>query len=113
MWQAEKSVSLTGDSQYFLGALGHCYAAAGRVDDMHRILTQMQGLSTRRYVSAFWQAVVRGPIVEENDDAFRLLEEARVERAPWMAWCKSLPFLDCLRRDPRFDDLLRRLNISC
>ncbi len=111
--QAEKSVSLTGESPYFLGGLGHCYAAAGRVADMRRIVTQMQNLGTRRYVSPFWQAMVREPIVEEHDAAFPLLEEARVERAPWLAWSKIVPFLDCLRGDPRFDDLLRRLNISC
>jgi TolB-like protein len=111
--QAEKSVSLTGESPYFLGGLGHCYATAGRVDDMRRILTQMQNLGTRRYVSPYWQAIVRGPIAEEHDAAFRLLEEARMERAPWLAWSKTVPFLDCLRGDPRFDDLLRRMNISC
>lgn len=111
--QAEKSVSLTGESPYFLGALGHCYAAAGRVDDMRRILVRIQNLGSRCYGTFYWQAIARGPIAQERDDAFRQLDDARVERAPWLAWSKGLPLLDCLRADPRFDDLLRRLNISC
>ncbi len=110
--QAEKSVSLTGESPFFLGALGHCYAAAARVDDMRRILTQIQSLGMRCYGFSFWQAVVRGPIAEERDDAFRHLEDARVERAPWLAWSKTLPLLDCLRADARFDDLVRRMKLS-
>jgi TolB-like protein len=55
------------------------------------------------------RAVVYGAL-GEKDEAFRLLDQAHDERSPFLAGAKVDPRLDPLRDDPRFQDLLRRMN---
>jgi TolB-like protein/Flp pilus assembly protein TadD len=107
--EAEKAVRVTGEAPFFLGGLGHCYAAAGRRDDMRTILMQLEAIEKRRYVSPYWIAMINAPIAEERDTVFSSLEAARREHAPWLAWMKLVPFFDDVRPDPRFDELLRRI----
>jgi tetratricopeptide (TPR) repeat protein len=45
----------------------------------------------------------------EKDKAFENLEEAYQERSSWIAVIGVTPQLDSLRDDPRFDDLIRRI----
>ncbi len=47
-----------------------------------------------------------------NDSAFHWLEEAYRERTLQLIYLKAGPKFDRLRSDPRFDDLLRRLNLA-
>jgi eukaryotic-like serine/threonine-protein kinase len=45
-----------------------------------------------------------------NDEAFWWLEHGFAKRDPWLVLIKVLPPLDPLRADPRYKDLLRRMN---
>jgi hypothetical protein len=44
--------------------------------------------------------------------AFEWFEKAYVARNEWLNWWKVAPVVDSLRADPRFQDLLRRLNLT-
>ena len=44
------------------------------------------------------------------DEAFRWLDEAYGLRDSYLLWIKTSPDYDPLRSDPRFQDLLRRMN---
>jgi hypothetical protein len=57
---------------------------------------------------AYWIALIHTGL-RERDEAFQWLEKAFQERSPMLAWAKVDPRLDCLRPDPRFQDLLRRM----
>jgi hypothetical protein len=46
----------------------------------------------------------------EKDQAFEWLERAYEERDGGMRYLKVAPELDPLRSDPRFEDLVRRMN---
>ena len=48
----------------------------------------------------------------DKDKAFSLLEKAYEERDARMTYLKVEPWLDCLRDDPRFTDLLRRIGLE-
>jgi hypothetical protein len=48
--------------------------------------------------------------LNDRDAAFRYLDCAYKEHAPWMAYLKVSPWFENLRGDRRFDDLLRRMN---
>jgi len=48
----------------------------------------------------------------EKDQAFEWLEKAYEERDGVMLYLKGLPLFDPLRDDPRFTDLLRRMNLE-
>jgi len=89
--------------------LGEAYAAAGYRDEALKILEQLKALSTQRYVTPYGIARVhaaRG----EKDEALRWLQNAYRQRAEWMVLLRVDPCLDELRPDPRFQDLLRRMN---
>ena len=46
----------------------------------------------------------------DKDHALAQLEQAYQDRSQWMAFLRVDPEMDSLRSDPRFQDLMRRLN---
>ncbi len=48
-------------------------------------------------------------MIGETKEAMTWLERAYEERDPLLLTAKTDPFLDPLRSDPRFQDLLRRI----
>jgi hypothetical protein len=46
----------------------------------------------------------------ERDQAFEWFEKVYEDREPSLLWLKVAPDCDNLRSDPRFTDLLRRVN---
>ncbi|HEX9764599.1 MAG TPA: tetratricopeptide repeat protein, partial [Candidatus Acidoferrales bacterium] len=106
----EKAAALNPDTPDWLGDLGHAYAAVGRRREAARILDQLKRLSQQRYVRAEAFAVVYVGL-GENDRAFDWLERAYQERSCWLPFIKLNPLFDGLRSDPRYGDLLRRLNL--
>lgn len=105
----EDVVQVTKRLPLHLSLLGHCYASAGRRGDALRIVQELNDLSPRRYISPYWPAVIYASLNETNE-AFRCLEAAYQERSAWMVYTKHWAWIDTLRDDPRFDDLLRRMN---
>jgi len=53
-----------------------------------------------------WTAAMLG----DNELAFRRLEEMYAEHNTYMQFLKMSPLLDNLRSDPRYDELVRRMN---
>ncbi len=104
-----KAIRASGGSSYAVPALGHAYAMAGKRDDALRILTDLNQLRKTAYVSPFAIAVIHIAL-GEKDQAFEWLERAYQEHAPGIVLLKVEPALDPLRSDPRFQDLLRRMN---
>ena len=72
------------------------------------MLERKKKLSGRRYVSAYdWAS--RYAALGEKERALEWLEKAYAERDPMMAVLNTDPECDGLRSDPRFADLLRRI----
>jgi tetratricopeptide (TPR) repeat protein len=88
-----------------LGVLGMCYGFAGRTAKANKILDELLELNRRRYVTPAALANVYVGL-GNKDQAFFWLEKAYQERSYNMAYLKVFPFVDSLRSDPRFDDLL-------
>jgi adenylate cyclase len=107
--EMETAVRALGHSQSFLGALGYCYAAAGRKEEMQKVLNQLHEISKQHYVSVYWSAMA-APAIEKRDDALRGLEAARREHVPWMPYVRLAPYFDDLRSDARFQDLMHHMN---
>jgi predicted nucleic acid-binding protein len=89
--------------------LGEVYAAAGYEDEALKILEQLQELSKQRYVTPYVVARIYNTL-GRKDEVFHWLETAYRERAEWMALLKVDPCWDDLRSEPRFEDLMRRMN---
>jgi TolB-like protein/Tfp pilus assembly protein PilF len=104
-WAVEHS----GGTPIFVAELAASYAAAGKRNEAVRILKQLNELSNRQYVPAYWLALVHAAL-KETDETFHWLDRAYSERSGRLAWIKMDPRLDNLRTDGRFADLLRRMN---
>lgn len=106
----EGAAAASGRSPFSLAALGHAYAALGRQDESRRIIDELLQLSGRRYVPAAyigWVYVGLG----DYDQAFEWFEKAYQERWEHLVYLKVEPTFDCLRSDPRFADLARRVGL--
>ncbi|MGH9544344.1 MAG: winged helix-turn-helix domain-containing protein [Terriglobales bacterium] len=107
--EMEEVVRITDRAPLHLYMLGHCYGRAGRREQADRILRELEELASQRYIAACFSAIIYGDL-NENNEAFRFLEAAYRRREPWMVLSKYLAWFDPLRSDPRFGDLLRRMN---
>jgi hypothetical protein len=94
-----------------LAQLGQAYGESGRVRDARDVLTQLQRLSEQRYVSPYHLAYVYTGLGEQ-DAAIDWLERACEERAGGVYGIKGSFLFSTLRPHPRFQSLLRRMNLA-
>jgi tetratricopeptide (TPR) repeat protein len=107
----QKLVELSSESIFALSALGLAYALSGMKAEALKILERMDGLSKDRYVGSLWRAMVWMGLGEMNR-ALENLEKAYLEKESIMACLKIWPMLDSLRPEPRFKDLLKKMNLD-
>lgn len=107
----QKLVELTAGSVVSLSYLGFAYGLAGMKDEAFKILERLDGLSKDRYVGSLWRGVVWLGLGEKNK-ALENLEKAYAEREGAMAFLKVQPILDSLRSEPRFQALLKKMNLD-
>jgi tetratricopeptide (TPR) repeat protein len=70
---------------------------------------QRAWLEVAREGAAPFGIATRYALIGEKDEAFAWLERGYRERDPLMIVLRTAPYLDPLRSDPRFQDLLRRI----
>jgi len=91
-----------------LSEIGHVYAVAGKRSEAREMLNKLKELSKQHYLPPYQMALIHAAL-NEKDQAFALLENAYEDRFPWLIHLKVEPRLDPLRSDPRFEDLVRRV----
>jgi TolB-like protein len=106
---ALKAVECAPRASFYLAFLGEAYAAAGKEDEAHKVLAQLKELSKQQYVSTYHLGRIYASL-GKLDEAFAWWETSYRERASWLIFLKSDPMLDHLRSDPRFQDLMQRMN---
>jgi len=99
----ERVGELTPEFESFRAGIAHVYALTGK----QREARQMIGQSKADPLSI---AVVYG-VLGDKDEAFRVLDRAVEERSPVLIGLKAVPFLENLHTDPRWQKLLRRMNL--
>jgi DNA-binding winged helix-turn-helix (wHTH) protein/TolB-like protein len=105
----QKGVKLSG-SPLILALLGHAYAASGKKAEAQQVLSELQDLQDRQYVSPYTVAAIYAGL-GEKDQAFKWLEKANDERDIWLMNLKVDPVFSNLRSDRRFTDLLSRAGL--
>ena len=88
--------------------LAHVQAAAGNRAEAEKLLAKMEELSKHRYVCAYEIGSVYVTL-GDNSKAMKWLEKGRRDRCDCLVWLKSEPWMDPLRVDPHYFDLLRRV----
>jgi serine/threonine protein kinase/Flp pilus assembly protein TadD len=112
--ELEKAVAVSGGNASALSNLGYAYAMAGRRAEAQKVLDKLNARSKEGYIPAGARARIYAGL-GDKDKIFQWLETAYVERSiagtvPGMI--KVDPVFDSLRSDPRFTDLLRRMNLT-
>lgn len=104
-----KAIALAGETPRTLAILANAYGKAGQKGEALQILGDLNERAKREYVSGYHMAI--GHIGAGNkEEALQWLEKAFQERDPWLGEMKAASFwLDELRSDPRFKDLVRRV----
>jgi tetratricopeptide (TPR) repeat protein len=108
--ELEKARNLEPELPEALATLGHAYAVAGRTNDAHKIFSELTELSKRRHVAPLDTATVYIGL-KDSKSALDWLERAYVERSYLMPSIKGLHFFNELHSEPRFKELLRKLNL--
>ena len=104
------AVSLQKDMTFAIAALGHAFAVSGQTEKAQQLLGNLKKLSNQRYVSSADIAMIY-VVLGDNDQAFAWLQKAFLERSWYLVLFRVDPRLDSLRSDPRFQALLRRVNL--
>jgi TolB-like protein/Tfp pilus assembly protein PilF len=93
-----------------LFTVGYAYGRSGRRSDAEAVIKKLHDVAKTRYVEPNSFAVVYTGM-GENDAAFAEVEKAFEVRNPNLGTLLIDPLMDPLREDPRFKDLLRRVNL--
>ncbi|MDP9146028.1 MAG: protein kinase [Acidobacteriota bacterium] len=110
--EAEKGARLNNDAEYLaiIRATHQQYTRSGFRAAMERMAELQVEQSKRMYVDP---AVIAGNYanLREPDKAFAWLEKSYEEKSDLLRILKTSPDFDSLRSDPRYTDLLRRMNL--
>jgi serine/threonine protein kinase/tetratricopeptide (TPR) repeat protein len=90
--------------------LAHVFAQMGRREEALAIIEQLKALSTQRYVSPYGIASIYA-CMGEVETALDWLEKAYDEHDQTLVWVKVHPRLDPLRGEPRYESLLKKMNL--
>ncbi len=102
-------LSGAGDTDLQLD-LGFAYAVSGKRDKARRILASLEKLHEQGVVPSGSVAMLLGALGETNE-AFAWLEKAYRERDPQLTYLRAGRRFEPLRKDPRFEQLVRRVGL--
>lgn len=106
----EQALQTAPTNQVFLRFAGLAYAKAGRRQEAEEIINRFRAIAKTQYVMSYHLVLIYAAL-GEKDKAFVELEQAFEERDYLLPRIKVEPFLDPLRDDPRFKDLIKRMGL--
>ncbi len=106
----EKAVTYTPKDNFLLGALAYTYARAGRREEALRLTEDLVRREARGEVQEPFPAIWAYVGLQDYDEAFARMEKAAAARRGRMVWLRVDPWLEPLHGDPRFQEIVRRMN---
>ena len=107
----QKALRLWPEDTFAQGQLGNAYARAGQKSEALAVLNSLKERAKRGYISAYDLAAVAAGL-GDRDQAIAWINQAYEDHAEWLTFVKVEPWMDPLRSDPRFQDLLRRMRLA-
>lgn len=110
--ELSKSPEAAEGKPEMLAVLAHAYAMAGKQTEAKAILDQLKKVaSPQHFVSPYAVSLIYVAL-NDKDSAFQWLGQAFQERDENLIHLRVDPRLDPIRPDPRFQDLLKRVNLG-
>ena len=116
MWEEALAAATTaselsrGNSEA-VATVGVTHAMAGRTEAARSVIRELEDRRPTRYVPSYGLAAIHEAL-GERETALGLLEKAFSERDALMMFLKVDPKWDKLRSEPRFIELMRRMNFD-
>ncbi len=107
----QKFLTLEGASEEEVAGLADAYQTSGKEGYWRWMLDYWNERAKQEYVPRTDFAIIYAHL-GDKDQAMRWLEEGYKEREFIMVTLNAAPAFDPLRDDPRFQDLLRRMNLE-
>jgi tetratricopeptide (TPR) repeat protein len=93
------------------GFLAACYAQTGNRDRAEKLMEEIKERSLRHYVSPACFGIYHAAL-GQADRMFEFLHAALAERDPYLTRMDAEPYFERFRSDPRYRDLLARMNLG-
>ena len=106
----KKSLDLNPDP-FAKAMYGQALARSGQRAEAIKVRDELIADSRRRFIGGYVLAIVHAAL-GENDAAFALLEKDLAERSSYLPAMRVDPAVDDLRSDPRFAELLKKIESS-
>ena len=110
MTEYQRARQLEENVPELLALVGRAYALSGKKADAQKVIDELKELSKRAYVPPFNFAIIYAGL-GNKDETCAYLNRAYDERSYYLTWLKVDSQMDNLRSDPRFQDLLKRMNL--
>jgi serine/threonine protein kinase/tetratricopeptide (TPR) repeat protein len=107
--EARKSKQLPGTSTFSTAVESYALAKAGHPEEAKKAMDELFEISTKRFMPPTHIALAYNGL-GETQKALDWLEKGFEERDPKMAFLKIDPKLNNLRSEPRFVELMKRMN---
>ncbi len=110
----ERTLAISPDNPWTLSELGYVQGLSGKRAEAQKALNKLNELSNQKYVPAGYRVMIFIGL-GEKDKALGWLEQGYEERyivGEATGAIKVDPVFDPLRSDPRFQDILRRMNLQ-
>lgn len=109
--EAEKATDLSGGSISVEDYLGYIYARAGRKSEAYGIAEKLKKATPSKFVPAYGIAATYLEL-DEREKGIEWLEKAVEQGASPIELLKVDPVFESVRKDPRFLDILKKMNLN-
>jgi TolB-like protein/Flp pilus assembly protein TadD len=106
----DRALAHASEDAELIGARAHALACIGRRMDALSVVAELEGRHASGEIMPPFGRIWAYAGLRDYDRAFAHLEEAYEERRDRMVWLKVDPLLAPLHNDPRFCDLVSRMN---
>lgn len=107
--QVQKAIDLDRNNPVLWAALARIHAKSGKTSEARKLLDELMKMSGEAYVSNYDTSRIYAALGDKNR-ALELLEKAYEDRDSGLSQIKLNPLLDNLRSEPRFAELVWKMN---
>ncbi len=104
------ALNVAKDYPPVVAALGWSYAMSGDKRAAQRVISRLETLAKKSYVMPYCFAKIHAAL-GENDLAFEWFGKAYQQRDSALSHILTDESVDCIRDDPRFDELLKKIGL--